>query len=163
MLWSLAQPPAQSWVSYAIRPRVSGLDPDIFWKPLRTEPVQTLWATRSDAKLSSWGKFFLIPSWNLSCSHLCVLPLILPPCTSVKRLPPPSWYPPCRHWKAAVRSYWSLFFSKLNKYTSLILLPHGTCSSTRTSRGPSAEPTSVDQHLSCIGGPQTGPNILDVI
>lgn len=65
--------------------------------------------------------YFCISSWNLSHFDLWSLPLIFPPCITVKGLSLSFWWQPCRSQ--------SCLLSRLNKPRSLSLSSQGTWSS----------------------------------
>lgn len=134
----------------------------IFWKPLSMESEQPLQAACSSAEPFSQDSISSYPvQTSLFPIYVCCifslhmyqwidwLQLFDNALVGTERL--------------SFRSYWRLFFSRLNKCSSLIVFLHSICSSRWPCWGPSAEPTSVDQHLSCIAGPQITPNTLDVI
>lgn len=73
---TLVYPPAQSKLIYNVRPEevVQDFFSVRFWKLLRTEMVQPLWASCSSAWLPSWGEIFSLRLvWpTVSIYTLCV-------------------------------------------------------------------------------------------
>lgn len=83
---SPVQPPGQSKATSGLRPGCSGLYPIRAWKPPRMERTQTFWALVLQRGYPHREEFLLTPCLHLSGFKLCLLPLMLPPHTTVRTL-----------------------------------------------------------------------------
>lgn len=104
-------------VVYETKPGCSRLDPVLSWKPPRTKTEKTALSILFHCMTVLMRKtVFLISKLTLSCFHVCLLTLILPPLTTVMGLTLASWWPPGKY-RGLLSSV--PLFSKLNKPISL--------------------------------------------
>lgn len=137
--------------------------PGGFWRSQAWDSITSLGHLSQCSIVCTPWKHFLMFRWNLPCSSLCPLSLVLSLNTSEKSLVPFSLHPPFRYLYTLIWSPWEsleTFFSRLSSLSSNSLSSDAPAPSLLFC--PFTGLSLVAPCLSCTGGPRTGCSTPDV-